>query len=35
MAMHNDSCKGTTDCIIFVHQHAKGDFIPAKPPEKK
>ena len=29
-AMHNDACKGTTDCIIFVHQHAPGDFIPAK-----
>lgn len=29
-AVHNDMCKGTTDCIIFVHQHAPGDFIPAK-----
>jgi anti-sigma factor ChrR (cupin superfamily) len=29
--MHNDQCKGTQDCIIFVHQHGKGDFIPAKP----
>jgi hypothetical protein len=29
--MHDDECKGTTDCIIFVHQHAKGDFIPGKP----
>ena len=29
-AMHNDMCKGTTDCIVFVHQHAPGDFIPAK-----
>ena len=27
---HNDVCKGKVDCIIFVHQHAKGDFIPAK-----
>jgi hypothetical protein len=29
-AMHNDMCKGTTDCILFVHQHAPGDFIPGK-----
>ena len=29
-AMHNDMCKGTTECIIFVHQHAPGDFIPGK-----
>jgi quercetin dioxygenase-like cupin family protein len=29
-AVHNDMCKGTTECIIFVHQHAAGDFIPAK-----
>ena len=28
--VHNDVCKGTTDCIIFVHQHAAGDFVPAK-----
>lgn len=32
---HNDACKGTEECIIFVHQHAKGDFIPAKPPAEK
>ena len=29
--MHDDECKGTTDCIIFIHQHGKGDFIPAAP----
>jgi quercetin dioxygenase-like cupin family protein len=29
--VHNDSCKGATECIIFVHQHTAGDFIPAKP----
>jgi hypothetical protein len=29
--IHNDSCKGTTDCVIFVHQDAANDFIPAKP----
>ncbi len=28
--MHNDICKGTTDCILFIHQHAAGDFIPGK-----
>ena len=28
--MHNDVCKGKTDCILFIHQHGKGDFIPAK-----
>jgi len=28
--VHNDSCKGSTDCIILVHQHAAKDFIPAK-----
>jgi anti-sigma factor ChrR (cupin superfamily) len=33
--MHNDKCKGPEECIIFIHQHGKGDFIPAKPPEKK
>lgn len=32
--MHNDSCKGKTDCILFVFQKAKGDFIPAKAPAK-
>jgi hypothetical protein len=31
-AMHNDACKSKTDCIIFVHQHGKGDFIPGKAP---
>jgi len=30
--IHNDVCKGKTDCIIFVYQKAKGDFIPAKAP---
>jgi hypothetical protein len=28
---HNDVCKGKQDCILFIHQHGKGDFIPAKP----
>src|SRR5262245_57164883 len=33
--MHNDSCKAGADCIIFVHQHTKGDFIPGKAPAPK
>lgn len=28
MGMHGDTCLGPEDCILFVHQHAKGDFIP-------
>jgi hypothetical protein len=28
---HNDQCKGKEDCIVFIHQVGKGDFIPAKP----
>ena len=28
--VHNDSCKGATECILFIHQHGAGDFIPAK-----
>ena len=27
---HNDVCKSKTECTIFIYQHAKGDFIPAK-----
>ena len=30
--MHSDMCKGKDECIVFVHQHGKGDFIPAKKP---
>jgi len=30
MQNHNDVCKGPGDCILFIHQWAKGDFIPAK-----
>jgi anti-sigma factor ChrR (cupin superfamily) len=26
---HNDICKGPDECVIFLHQDAKGDFIPA------
>ena len=29
-AIHNDKCKEGADCIIFIEQNAKGDFIPAK-----
>jgi anti-sigma factor ChrR (cupin superfamily) len=32
--LHNDICKGTEECILFIHQHGKGDFIPAKAAEK-
>jgi hypothetical protein len=28
--VHNDACKGTTECIILIHQMGPGDFIPAK-----
>ena len=30
MQNHNDVCKGPSDCILFIHQQVKGDFIPAK-----
>ena len=33
--MHDDACAGTVDCIVFVHQHGKGDFIPPKAPPGK
>jgi quercetin dioxygenase-like cupin family protein len=28
--VHNDECRGTTDCIILLYQMGPGDFIPAK-----
>jgi hypothetical protein len=28
--VHNDVCKGTTECIILIRQMGPGDFIPAK-----
>ena len=28
MGMHGDDCIGPEDCILFIHQHVKGDFIP-------
>jgi Domain of unknown function (DUF4437) len=28
---HNDVCKSKIDCIVFVHQRGKGDFIAARP----
>jgi len=28
--VHNDACKGSTECIILIHQMGPGDFIPAK-----
>ena len=27
---HNDLCKGPSECILFIHQHGKGDFMPVK-----
>jgi hypothetical protein len=34
-AFHNDSCKAGADCIIFVHQKAKADYIPKQEAPKK
>ena len=28
MAMHGDACVGSEDCVLFLHQHEKADFIP-------
>jgi Domain of unknown function (DUF4437) len=28
MGMHGDACVGPEDCILFIHQHSKGSFIP-------
>ena len=28
LGMHGDACVGPEDCILFIHQHVKGDFIP-------
>jgi hypothetical protein len=30
---HNDVCKSKTECVLFIHQHGKGDFVPAKAPK--
>ena len=27
-AMHGDACVGPEDCVLFLHQHEKADFIP-------
>ena len=27
---HGDRCEGKVDCLIFVHRHVAGDFIPEK-----
>ena len=32
---HNDLCKGPSECVLFIHQHAKGDFKPAAKPGDK
>jgi hypothetical protein len=26
--MHGDACVGPDDCVLFIHQYVKGDFIP-------
>ena len=28
MGMHGDACVGSEDCVLFIHQYVKGDFIP-------
>jgi anti-sigma factor ChrR (cupin superfamily) len=28
--LHGDACKGKQECIVFIHQHGKGDYIPKK-----
>ena len=28
MGFHSDACVGSEDCILFIHQHVKFDFIP-------
>jgi quercetin dioxygenase-like cupin family protein len=36
--VHNDRCKGPEDCIVFLYQLGKADFIPYKgnrPAEKQ
>src|SRR5262245_3576366 len=33
-AFHNDECRGTGECIVFIHQHKKGDFIPKPAPKE-
>jgi hypothetical protein len=34
-AMHNDICKAGADCILFIHQKKKADFLPGKKAEEK
>ncbi len=28
MGMHGDACVGPEDCVLFIHQYVKDDFIP-------
>ncbi len=28
MGMHGDACVGPEECVLLIHQHVKGDFIP-------
>lgn len=30
MALHGDACVSTEECIFFIHQDVKGDYIPKK-----
>ena len=32
--MHNDKCVGPEDCVLFIVQKQKGDYIPGKAPAK-
>jgi len=31
--MHNDKCSGTEDCVLFIVQKVKGDYIPKDMPK--
>jgi quercetin dioxygenase-like cupin family protein len=28
LEMHGDACVGSQDCVLFIHQYVKDDFIP-------
>lgn len=30
MKMHGDACVSTEECVFFIHQDVKGDYIPKK-----
>ncbi len=33
--MHNDVCRAGADCVLFIHQKAKADFLPPKQDKAK